>query len=128
MKPGRFRLPAEMLSDLSVSERSTRWTYLLERFAHGGAGRAFLAEVGGDAVGFAAVGPQRSEDLHRNGYTGEIAAIYVLEAAQRRGVGQALLRHGTQHLLAHGHAAAALWVLKAACAYLESGIPMRGWL
>lgn len=94
-------LPAEMLAELSVSERTTRWVNLLEEFARGRAGHAFVAEAEDRIVGFASVGAQRSKGLHRDGFDAEITAIYVLERVQRQGIGRGLLRSGADHLRRH---------------------------
>ena len=74
-----------------------------------------LAERDGAIVGFGSSGPQRDASLP---HSGEIYAIYVLQSAQRRGVGRALMATLARDLLAHDHASGALWVL-------EGNLPAR---
>ena len=105
-------LPAEMLSRLDVADRAERWAGIIADFSRENAGSAFLAVEPGGAKGFVSVGEQRDQALADRGYSGEITAIYVLEAAQRRGIGRALLREAATHLRRSGHTAAALWVLE----------------
>lgn len=63
----------------------------------------------GSLLGFANAGPQREPDLLP--LAGEINAIYLLQAAKRRGRGRGLMRATAQALLARGLASASLWVL-----------------
>jgi len=70
----------------------------------------WVAELEGDLVGFASCGPAR----HRlEGIESEIYALYVLQEAQRRGVGRALVSESARHFVRHGRFAFYLWVLKA---------------
>jgi L-amino acid N-acyltransferase YncA len=73
---------------------------------------AFVAEdEAGAIIGFASCGPTRSgaEDAAR--FPGELYAIYLLQAAQGRGVGRQLTRAVAQHLAAQGMHAMIVWVL-----------------
>jgi len=64
----------------------------------------------GRVLGFANAGPAR----HRlEGLEAEIYALYVLQDAQRRGVGRALVRECARDFVRHGHFGFYLWVLKA---------------
>ena len=85
---------------------------VIAAFSPENAGSAFLVEEPGGATGFASVGKQRDRGLADKGYSAEITAIYVLQAAQRKGVGRALLREAAAHLRRAGHRSAALWVLE----------------
>lgn len=70
----------------------------------------WVAELEGALVGFASVGPAR----HRlEGLESEIYALYVLQPAQRRGVGRALVTESARHFVRHGRFGFYLWVLKA---------------
>lgn len=105
-------LPAEMLSGLDVAGRAERWERIIASFSRENSGAAFLAVEADGAKGFVSVSRQRQQGLADRGYSAEITAIYVLEAAQGRGIGRALLRESTVHLRGSGHNAAALWVLE----------------
>jgi len=70
----------------------------------------WVADLEGDLVGFASVGPAR----HRlEGLECEIYALYVIQSAQRRGVGRALVCESARHFVRHGCFGFYLWVLKA---------------
>lgn len=104
-------LPDEMLAGLSVEARTATWARMLAlRDASSTVVR--LAEVQGRPVGFAATSPQRDPMLGARGYDGEIAAIYLLRAGQRRGIGAALMRAAAADLLERGRKGASLWVLR----------------
>jgi hypothetical protein len=69
----------------------------------------FVAEEGGEVVGYALGGPERSGDAaHR----GEVYAIYVLPAHQRRGLGRALIRESAREFAARGITSMLIWVLR----------------
>ena len=70
----------------------------------------FLAEDEHGVAGFVTVCAAREASL---GAAGEVAGLYLLRRAQRRGIGTALLRQGAARLLAAGHASAGAWVLDA---------------
>ena len=70
----------------------------------------YVAEMAGQLVAFASCGEQRDPDLAAQGYAGEFAAVYVLNAAQRRGVGTALMRTMMGDLTDRGLAGFTLWV------------------
>ncbi len=92
-------LPAEQLQALSLQEaveRHRRWP------------PEFVAELGGEIVGFVAVG--RSRDP---GTDGELFAIYVQPKHWGTGVGRALIEAGEEELRKSGHEDAILWVLDA---------------
>jgi GNAT superfamily N-acetyltransferase len=70
----------------------------------------WLAEVGGEVVGFASCGEAR----HRlEGLEAEIYALYVVQPHQRHGVGRELVRACARHFVLHAHFGFYLWVLKA---------------
>jgi hypothetical protein len=69
----------------------------------------FVAEEGADVVGYALAGPERTHDPE---YAGEVYAIYVLPAAQRRGHGRALIRECARELAVRGMPALLIWVLR----------------
>ncbi len=63
----------------------------------------------GEIIGFVASGPERSGDYP--GYTGEIYAIYLLEAWQGLGLGRRLMIVGVNALLEQGHESMIIWAL-----------------
>jgi len=70
----------------------------------------WVAELEGALVGFASVGPAR----HRlEGLESEVYALYVVQEAQRRGAGRALVTESARHFVRHGNFGFYLWVLKA---------------
>src|SRR5229473_2311177 len=78
-------LPNEFLASLSEASYEERW----KRVIGEGTSKVYVAEDGADMVGFASGGRERAGE---KGYEGEIYAIYVLDAAQRRGFGRELVR------------------------------------
>ena len=70
----------------------------------------FVAEMGGQVVGFVRSLCARDDDL--DGETvGEIGALYVHPDYWRRGMGRALMAEGEEALRGAGFAAAVLWTL-----------------
>ncbi len=98
-------IPDEVLAGLDPLRRSEMWHRLI-----GTRGGVQLAEQGGAIVGFGSAGPQRDASLP---FSAEVGALYVLRAAQRRGVGRRLMAMMARDLLDRGHASASLWVLEA---------------
>ena len=98
-------VPDAVLAALDPHERAAMWR---DALAKGGAVQ--LAERDGGIVGFASSGPQRDASLP---YSGEIYALYVLQAAQRQGIGRALMS-GTRTRSAGAGArqSAVLWVME----------------
>lgn len=98
-------VPAAILDALDPAERAAMWTRVLT------AGEAvWLArDPTGALLGFAAAGPQREPDILP--FPGEIYAVYLLRAAQRRNLGRRLMAQAARHLLAQSHHSASLWVL-----------------
>lgn len=102
-------VPDEFLARLSVERREMMWRDALQE----GSGRAhgiFVAETpAGEIVGFASGGNNRTPEF---GFTGELYAIYLLKAHQRRGVGKLLFQAVVSDLKASGHDSMMLWVLE----------------
>ena len=101
-------LPQDFLSEETGRRSQSAW---LRRLASAPAeGATWLAEMDGEAVGFASCGPAR----HRlEGLECEIYALYVIQPRQRQGVGRALVRECARHFVRHGRFGFYLWVLKA---------------
>lgn len=105
-------LPDELLHGLSMEARSDMWRSVLAASSDAQQTIVLVAELNGRIVGFGACGAQRDENLRAQGFHAEIGAIYVLQAAQREGVGKSLMRLMAQSLLRSGRKAVSLWVLR----------------
>lgn len=105
-------LPAEMIAALTVEVRQAWWAQLLSTPPATRGGAAYVAELGGTPVGFGTCNGQRAEILAAAGYDGEISSVYVLRAAQRRGVGSALVARMATHLRRAEYGAVGLWILR----------------
>ncbi|MCG2842438.1 GNAT family N-acetyltransferase [Sandaracinobacter sp. RS1-74] len=99
----------QILSGLSVPDRSASWRRMIETPQP--RSRILLLEREGALLGFGAAGAQRNRSLASQGYDGEIAAIYLLKAAQGTGDGRRLFTALAQSLAEQGFRAHALWVL-----------------
>jgi GNAT superfamily N-acetyltransferase len=101
-------LPLDVISSQAGRKSESAWRKRLSLATVGEI--TFVAERGGEIVGFANCGDAR----HRlEGLEAEIYALYVLQAHQRRGVGRELVRACARHFVLHGHFGFYLWVLKA---------------
>jgi GNAT superfamily N-acetyltransferase len=101
-------LPFDVIAGETGRRSDSAWRRRLAAEAPEAA--TWIAEVDGEAVGFASCGPAR----HRlEGLECEIYALYVLQPRQRQGVGRALVRECARHFVRHGRFGFYLWVLKA---------------
>ena len=98
-------LPEEFLVSLSETGYADRW----KRVIGEGSSRVYVAEHEGEVVGFASGGRERAGET---GYTGELYAIYVIDAAQRRGFGRELVRSTVAGLRELGLDDMIIWVLR----------------
>ena len=108
-------LPASILSAGTLEDKVARWKRILGDRADFGTIAVCIAENDGHACGFASGCLQRTDALKKQGFAGEISAIYVLRRFQRGGTGAALLRAVASSLLAQRIGAASLWCLKTNC-------------
>lgn len=111
----RDLLPDEFLSSLSEAGYTERW----KRVIGEGTMRIYVAEEADQVVGFASGGRERAGEP---GYKGELYAIYVVDSAQRRGLGRELVRAVVGGLRELGLEDMIIWVLrdnKAARAFYE---------
>lgn len=101
-------IPQAALDALSVARRALAW----DRQLRDPASRefAFVAEAGGELVGFAAGGPPRHPE---RGEDGELYAIYLLAEWRGAGLGAALFRAVVDRHRSAGVTALYLWVLAA---------------
>jgi ribosomal protein S18 acetylase RimI-like enzyme len=105
-------LPDAMLAALSVERRTAMWEQIMRSPASSDSTAVYLASVDEELVGFGSCGGQRTDSLRAGGYGGEVGAIYVLRAFQRRGIGARLLGSMASDLITRGLTAASLWVLR----------------
>jgi predicted N-acetyltransferase YhbS len=99
--------PQDLLDRLSVEDRATSWHALL---ANPPARSITLVacDEAGQVVGFVSGGAERTGSL---GCDGELQGIYLLEGAQRRGLGTQLTRRLARELHTLGFHSMAVWVL-----------------
>lgn len=100
-------LPEAIIARHNVETRETQWRRTLQRDPR--LSDVFVAEVEGHVVGFVASGPCRTGSLAREG---ELYALYLLRAHQRRGIGRALCKAASLRLCERGLHSAAVWVLR----------------
>jgi GNAT superfamily N-acetyltransferase len=97
-------VPDEYLAKLNEAERALLWREWLTRDIE-----VYIADQDGEVVGFISGGPIREPILT---YDAELFAIYLLERAQRQGIGTALLRELAGSLLRQGLTSIIVWVLE----------------
>jgi GNAT superfamily N-acetyltransferase len=97
-------VPEEYLATLNEAERVLVWRDWLTRDI-----RVYIADLDGEIVGFISGGAIR-EPVQT--YDAELYAIYLLEQAQRQGVGTALLKELAESLLGKGFTSMIVWVLE----------------
>jgi len=105
-------LPDSMLTSLSVDKRQAMWQQVIGDAPTPGSPKVYIAEIDGKVVGFGSCCNQRTQTLREAGYDGEISAIYVLKAFQRRTLGRRLLGAMAADLSGRGLSAVSLWVLR----------------
>jgi ribosomal protein S18 acetylase RimI-like enzyme len=81
----RGLLPDDFLASLSEAHYTERWRRVINERSS----RVFVVEDADGVAGFASGGRERAGET---GYAGELYALYVLAAAQRRGHGRELVR------------------------------------
>ena len=99
-------MPDEAIAAFDVEARQRMWREGLSRPRRPGSA-TFVAEAGGEVVGFASVGAARGEDG-----VGELYAIYVDSGHWGSGAGRALLVRAESSLKESGFEEAILWVLE----------------
>jgi GNAT superfamily N-acetyltransferase len=110
----RGMIPRDYLDALEPADRVGRWTERLTTMDNLDPARAgvLVAEADGIMLGFASYGPTRDEDEDPE-RTGEIPAIYLVEAAWSLGYGRALMATALERLAGAGCTEVTLWVLDA---------------
>jgi ribosomal protein S18 acetylase RimI-like enzyme len=97
-------VPDDYLASLNEAERVLLWQDWLSRDI-----QVYVAELDGEVVGFICGGPIREPPQDCDA---ELFAIYVVDQAQRRGLGTALLRKLVESLRAKGFKGLTVWVLE----------------
>ena len=114
----RGLIPDAAIDAMDLAKESARWDERLR--APQPNSYLFVAEIEPDssadkletsrlAAGFCGGGPDRDEDPE---YSGELYAIYVLQAYQRLGLGRALVQRAVDWLRQNGHQSMLIWVLR----------------
>ncbi|HZK74635.1 MAG TPA: GNAT family N-acetyltransferase [Clostridia bacterium] len=101
----RAVLPDDFLGSLTEASYADRW----RRFLNDSSTRVYVLEVGRELVGFASGGRERAGEP---GYTGELYAIYILDAFQRHGYGRELVRAFVTGMREMGLEDMLIWVLR----------------
>lgn len=97
-------IPEPYLASLNESEREARWREWLARDIH-----VFIADLDSEIVGFIGGGLLR-EPLHN--YDAELYTIYLLQQAQGKRIGTALLEALAKSLNQQGFQSMVAWVLE----------------
>lgn len=97
-------VPDEYLAALNEAERVPLWREWLTRDV-----QVYIADLDGKVIGFISGGPIREPVQN---YDAELFAIYLLQPAQRHGIGTALLRELAGSLISKGFTSMAVWVLE----------------
>ena len=88
-------IPDEYLNKMTYESREQKWKDIISNQA------VFIAETNdGDIIGFSNGGKERSGKYIN--YNGELYAIYILEAYQRKGLGKLLLKPVIEDLKQNG--------------------------
>ena len=102
-------VPQDYLNKLSADKRAATWFKMLsdQKLEH----ICFVAESSkNEIVGFVDGGKARQPE---HGYSGELYAIYLLQAFQGQGLGKALFNELVRHLFKMGFDSMYLWALEA---------------
>jgi ribosomal protein S18 acetylase RimI-like enzyme len=97
-------VPEEYLATLNEAERVLLWREWLTRDI-----AVYIADLDGEIVGFISGGAIRERVQT---YDAELYAIYLLEKAQRQGIGRALLKELAESLSGQGFTSMIVWVLE----------------
>ncbi len=100
-------VPAPFLADLKAERREKMWREVLSSADQPPMLHVAVDDTG-RIVGFASAGANRSPEL---GFSGELYAIYLLQAHQGEGTGRRLFQAVVSDLRAAGHTGMMLWVI-----------------
>ncbi len=101
-------VPDDFLARLAYDKSEARWTQTLGNPSGGQFAFVGVEERSGEVVGFAVAGPERDGDPT---YTGEVYALYILQAYQRQGLGRRLMAACARELSRRGFGSVLVWVL-----------------
>lgn len=104
----RGQMPEEVLDNLSIPQRETRWSEILGQPKVGD--KNWVAQEDNEILGFCSTGVSRDKDASKD--VGEVYALYVKPAELGSGIGTLLLVKAQEDLKAQGYRQATLWVLK----------------
>lgn len=113
-------LPTAYIERQTYAKRCDRWKKMLEASMTEITDHAiYVAEFEGEIIGFVDGGKQRSANSL---YQGEIYALYILEAYQRKSLGRSLTRTIARRLFRLGLDSILVWVLadNPACKFYRS--------
>lgn len=108
-------VPNNFLNQMTYESREKQWEQVMNVHP------VFVAETEtGEIIGFANGGAERTGDYPD--YTGELYALYILEAYQKRGVGKLLLKSVVAELIQKNITSMIVLVLEAneACLFYEA--------
>ena len=100
----RELIPQAALDALSVEKRAAQWRHTLGKPDRS----TFVAEIDGAVCGFVSGGGILWSGLSTGS---EVSALYLLDAAKRRGIGRALFQAELTALASRGFTSTGLWVL-----------------
>jgi ribosomal protein S18 acetylase RimI-like enzyme len=96
------------LDSLTADKRSEAWRIIISEQCPPKA--VVVAEVqGAGVVGFASAGEERDGI---DDFEGEVFALYILKAYQRRGIGRRIVQEAAHYLLAANMPSMLIWVLR----------------
>ena len=99
-------LPDQYLSSMNLEAKKKNWLRNLKMLHNA----TFVAEnTNGEIVGFAAGGPEQTNDPH---IQGEVYAIYFLQEYQRQGLGRKMIKAVIHELMKMEHQNLIIWALK----------------
>ncbi len=118
-------VPDDYLEGLSYDESEHLWQDVIAA----GDGCVFVAEDGGEVIGFASGSPRERFSRELREYEGELKTVYVLPSHKGVGVGRQLVGAVARHLVDRGVNSMLLWVFaenRAARGFYESlgGVPV----
>ena len=111
-------VPQRIIDSFTYERREELWRRTL---SPGSAPCVYVAEDGGEVVGFASGGPARQEEAPN--HAGQLYAIYLLQEHQRRGIGRQLFDAVVRELARRGLYSMAIWVIAdnaPACGFYEA--------
>ncbi|MEF2098178.1 GNAT family N-acetyltransferase [Bacillus sp. CFBP9009] len=99
-------LPDQYLSSMNLEAKKKNWLRNLKMLHNA----TFVAESdNGEIIGFAAGGPEQTNDPH---IQGEVYAIYFLQEYQRQGLGRKMIKAVIHELMIMEHQNLIIWALK----------------